>query len=36
MSADILLGSEPVLLFIAILTTAAFIQLISPLSYPIA
>jgi hypothetical protein len=35
MSADLLLGSEPVLLFIAILTTAAFIQLISALFNPV-
>jgi hypothetical protein len=35
MSAYLLLGSEPVLLVLAMLTTAAFIQLISSLSYPI-
>jgi hypothetical protein len=35
MSADLLLGSEPVLFVLTMLTAAAFIQLISALSYPI-
>jgi hypothetical protein len=35
MGEDLLLGSEPILLVLAILATAAFVQLVSPLSYPI-